>query len=142
MKIPFTFSDRDSLGGSQAKVSEILRIHLKAGKDFFVLFCNDKASSHQRGFYRICGIIAPYMAESEGTFFGKDMVKQYVAQETNFCAMVKGRVLTKGLIFASRDEMAAMITRLYELAEFYNIKDYKLTSAEKRSLVDFFNNKK
>jgi len=138
MKLSFFQSNKTNWGDQQAKISELLREYLESGKDFFVQFGADKTPAQLRGFYRICGLIAPYIAESEGTFFDKDMVKELVKQETNFCAMVKGRLITKSLTTAKRAEMQAMITRLYELAEFYEVKDYKLTSAEKQALVDYY----
>lgn len=141
MKITFSFSDTNSLGDKQAQVSEAMIAHLKAKKDFFVQFGADKTPAQLRGFYRIAGLLAPYIAESEGTFFDKDMVKELVKQETNFCAMVKGRLITKSLTTAKRAEMQAMIARLYELCEFYDVKDYKLTSAEKQALVDYYQQK-
>lgn len=141
MKIIFSFSDISSLGDKQAQVSEAMIAHLKAKKDFYVQFGADKTPNQLKGFFRICGLLAPYIAESEGTFFDKDMVKELVKQETNFCTAVKGRIITKSLTMAKRAEMQAMITRLYELCEFYEIKDYKLTSAEKKALVEFYETK-
>jgi hypothetical protein len=142
MRFSFFQSNKQSWGDLQARVSEILVYHLGSGKDFFVSFGNDKTPKQLRGFYRICNIIAPYMAESEGTFFDKDMVKQFVKQECNFCCLVKGRSITKSLVFADREKMTAMIKRLYELGEFYEAKDFKLTSAEKQSLVEYYEAKK
>ena len=142
MKITFSFSNTDNFGDLQAQVSEVLVAHLKAKKDFYVQFGADKTPNQHKGFFRICGLLAPYIAESEGTFFDKDMVKELVKQETNFCGMIKGRLITKSLTTAKRAEMQAMITRLYELCEFFGVQNYKLTSAEKQALVEFYGEKK
>lgn len=138
MKFSFSFSQPETFGDLQAKVSEALCIHLAAKKDFVVSFANEGTAKQLRGFYRICDILAPYMEESEGVFFDKDIVKEVVKQECNYCTTIKGKPITKSLAHASRDEMTAMIKKLYELGEFYEAKNFRLTSNEKQALAEFY----
>ncbi len=112
---------------------------MASGRDFFIEFKTEKTAKQLRGFYRICGLLSPYFEESEGTFFDKDMVKEYVKQELNFCTLVKGRVITKSLTKATRKEMKSLIDRLYEVCEFYELKDYELSGDEKKALNEFYN---
>jgi len=112
---------------------------LTMGKDFVVEIKSDKTSKQLRGFYRICGILSPYMAEAEGIFFDKDMVKEYVKQECNYCVVVRGKMITKSISKATKEEMRILIDKLYELGSFFAAKDYKLTSHEVKALIEYYN---
>lgn len=138
-KVSFFFPGSAKIqGDKQAEVSKLLREHLAAGKNFFVSFGSDKTSKQFRGFYRICGILAPYFAESEGVLFDKEMVKEYVKQECNFVTIVKGYKMSRSLKTASVKEMKALIEKLYEIGAFFDAKGYELTSEEKKAMNEYY----
>jgi len=125
-------------GDKQAEVSRLLREYLSSGKNFFVSFGSDKTSKQFRGFYRICGVLAPYFAESEGVLFDKDMVKEYIKQECNFVNIVKGHKISRSLKTASVKEMKALIEKSYEIGAFFDAKGYELTSEEKKAMNEYY----
>ena len=137
-KINFYISNKRPWGDLQAQVSELMQNHLASGKDFFVSFGNDKTAKQFRGLYRICGILAPYFAESEGVLFDKEMVKEYVKQECNFVTIVKGYKMSRSLKTASVKEMKALIEKLYEIGAFFDAKGYELTSEEKKAMNEYY----
>ena len=67
------------------------------------------------------------------------MVKEIVKQETNYCIMIKGRIITKSLKQASKKELDLMIKKLYEAGDCYGIKDFELSSYENKALIEYFN---
>lgn len=137
-KINFYISNKRPWGDLQAQVSELMRNYLSEGKDFFVSFGSDKTSKQFRGFYRICGVLAPYFAESEGVLFDKDMVKEYIKQECNFVNIVKGHKISRSLKTASVKEMKALIEKSYEIGAFFDAKGYELTSEEKKAMNEYY----
>lgn len=136
------FNGLDSADVTLEKKSDLKKIWQKfiyEDKDFVVEIKENSTKKQLKGFFRIATLLAPYMQESFGIFFDKEMVKEFVKQEANFCTMIKGRVITKSLTKATKEEMHLMIDKLYELGEFFNVKDYKLTSKEKEDLVEYYN---
>lgn len=116
---------------------------LLLGKSFSVRIGDvEKTPKQLRGFYRLCGIVAPAMGESQGVLFDKEMVKEFVKQECNYCTMCKGRIITKSLTKASREELNMLIERIIEIGESLGIKECKLTSYEQQAFNEYYNNKK
>tara|TARA_R110000796_G_scaffold153595_2_gene270196 strand:+ start:176 stop:625 length:450 start_codon:yes stop_codon:yes gene_type:complete len=100
---------------------------------------NEKKSTKQmRGFWRICGVLAPYLQESEGVLFDKELVADFVADECNYVSIVKGKRLRKSLKKISVKEMKALIEKLYEIGSCLGAKDYELTSEEKKAMNDYY----
>lgn len=138
MKITFYQAAKD-----EWKVkSETLRTSFVAakelGKDFFVKIATEETKPSLRGFYRLCDLVAPYMKDSEGVLFDKDMVKEYVKQDCNYCMMYRGRIITKSMSLITEEQLWAMILRLYEICAFYGLQNYELTSYEKKAFNEFY----
>lgn len=138
MKFFFFQSNNQSWGDLQAKVSETLVYHLGSKKDFSVSFENDKTPKQLRGYYRICGILAPYMAEFQGVIGTKDLVAAFVEDECNYIIPLKGKRLHKSLTEASVKDMKLLIGRLYEMGAAYGAKGYELTSEEKKAMNEYY----
>lgn len=138
MRFSFFQSNKQSWGDLQARVSEILVYHLGSKKDFSVSFENDKTPKQLRGYYRICGVLAPYMAEFEGVIGTKDLVAAFVEDECNYIISLKGKRLHKSLTDASVKDMKLLIGRLYEMGAAYGAKGYELTSEEKKAMNEYY----
>ena len=138
MKFFFFQSNKQNWGDLKAKVSEILVHHLGSKKDFSVSFENDKTPKQLRGYYRICEILAPYMAEFQGVIGTKDLVAAFVEDECNYIIPLKGKRLHKSLTEASVKDMKLLIGRLYEMGAAYGAKGYELTSEEKKAMNEYY----
>jgi len=138
MKTTLNFSKSQTPLQIHNELSTVSYEYIQLKKDFTVTFGIEKTAKQLKGFFRICSVLAPYFEESEGTFFDKDMVKEYVKQETNYVIMVKGVKVSKSLTKASVKEMKAMIEKLYEIGAFFDAKGYELTSEEKKAMNEYY----
>lgn len=138
----FTFyhEDKDNWQKIKSLLFDTLKLCFATTKDFSVQIGDISRTPKQlRGFYRLCTILVPYFESEYGQFFDKDMVKEIVKQETNYCTMIKGRIITKSLKQASKKELDLMIKKLYEAGDCYGIKDFELSSYEDKALIEYFN---
>lgn len=139
MKFEFYISNKNNWHDLQAAISAELCVNLASGKDFFVEFKSEKTGKQMRSFWRLCGLIAPYFSESEGTLAGKETISEIVKREANYCRVVKGHLLTKSVADATRKEMRSLIDKLGELCSFYDIPNWELTGDEKKALNEYYN---
>ena len=141
MKIIFSFSNISSLGDKQAQVSEAMIAHLKAKKDFYVQFGNDKTPAQLRGYWRLCSLLVSPLQRKHGEVFDKELVSDLVKRSCGYSTVIKGKEYSKSLKHASRDHLNTLIEKLHFMCEYFGLKDYELTSAERKALVEFYETK-
>jgi hypothetical protein len=142
MKIDFNFSKKETLGDAQMQVSNGIIEFLKKGQDFSVSFSSDKSGKQLRGYWRLIGLIQPYIEESYG-IKGKDEVSSFLKRQNGFLKEVKTRKETifieKSLAKATKEDLIGLIEKIYFICEFYEIKDYELKPQEQRDMENYFN---
>lgn len=143
MRIDFNTYNKKDWGEKQHEVSKILCEFLACGNDFFVKFGQDKTPKQHRGYWRLIGIILPYLQEAyKGQISNSNDVSDFIKIECGYFKQVQTKtktvVLAKSLKDATKDNMNEFIEKIYFICEFFKIKDYKLTSEEKRALNDYY----
>lgn len=148
MQFTFNFNDTDSFGDKQAEISNQIGEHLKAKKDFTVEFKTRKSGKQLRGYWRLIGLVLPYLQES----YGKEQIStnkdasNFIKIECGFFSIVKTKsrsvLLPKSLTKATKEELMQMIEKLYFTCEFFEIKDYQLKPQEQRDFEGYFNETK
>lgn len=103
-----------------------------------------KSSKQLKGYWRLIGLIQPFIEESYG-IKGKEDVSNFLKMQCNFCKEVftkhRGYItLVKSLKDATKEDLKEMIDKLYFICEFYEIKDYELKPQEQRDMENYFNN--
>lgn len=144
MKIDFDFSKKETLGDSQIKVSDTLVEYLKKGVDFSVSFSSDKSGKQLRGYWRLIGLIQPFIEEDYG-IKGKDEVSDFLKMQCKYYKEVFTKhqgyiILVKSLRDATKEDLMGLIEKIYFICEFYEIKGYELKPQEQRDMESYFNN--
>ena len=144
MKIEFDFSKHQDFPNLQTEVSFAIVEHISKGDNFAVSFSSDKSGKQLRGYWRLIGLIQPFIEESYG-IKGKDEVSSFIKRQNGFLKEVKTRKETifieKSLTKATKEDLMGLIDKLYFICEFYEIKDYELKPQEQRDMENYFNNK-
>jgi hypothetical protein len=138
-KIDFLFANKN-LGDKQGEVSAKLCEFLEGKKDFSVEFKYDKTPKQHRGYWRLCSLLAPHLQDKYGEVFDKDLVSELVKKSCGYIITVQKRELTKSLKNANRDQLGIFIEKLYQICEFFGLKDYELMPEELRDMNNYFNN--
>jgi hypothetical protein len=138
MKIILNFSKSQTPLQIHQELSRVSYEYMQLEKDFTVRFDHDKTPKQLRGYYRICGVLAPHMLEFEGVLGTKDLVAAFVEDECNYITPLKGKRLHKSLTEASVKDMKLLIERLYEMGAAYGATGYELTSEEKKAMNDYY----
>lgn len=142
MKIEFDFSKHQEFPKLQTEVSFALAEHIAGGDNFTVSFSSDKSGKQLRGYFRLIGLIQPFIEESYG-IKGKDEVSSFLKRQNGFLKEVKTRKETifieKSLTKATKQDLMGLIEKIYFICEFYEIKDYELKPQEQRDMESYFN---
>lgn len=142
MKIEFDFSKHQEFSRLQTEVSFALAERIAGGDNFTVSFSSDKQQKRLRGYWRLIGLITPYIEESYG-IKGKDEVSSFLKRQNGFLKEVKTRKETifieKSLTKATKQDLMGLIEKIYFICEFYEIKDYELKPQEQRDMESYFN---
>jgi hypothetical protein len=145
MKLLFNFQNKSTFGQLQKQLSDTLCAMLAAGKDFSVKFDYDKTPKQHRGYFRLVDLLLPYLSKSYGEINNKDDADDFIRIESGYFKVVKTKnkeiVLPISIKTAAKEDLMRLINKAYEACEFYDIKDYELTSAETQALVEYFNKK-
>jgi len=146
MKIEFDFSKHQDFQKLQTEVSFAIAEHIAKGDNFAVSFSSDKSGKQLRGYWRLVGLVQPYIEEDYG-IIGKEEVSNFLKMQSGFCNETftkhKGYIsVVKSLKNATKDDLTGLIDKLYFICEFYEIKDYELKPQEQRDMENYFNNNK
>ena len=138
MKISFYQENKEKWSDRQAEVSEKLCRFLESKKNFFVQFGEDKTPAQHKGYWRLCGLLAPSFQEEHGECFDKDLVSDLVKDTCNYVVVVRGRRLVKSLRNATLQDMQIFIEKLYQICAHFGLENYELTSEENRALIEYY----
>jgi len=143
LKIEFDFSKHQDFPKLQTEVSFAIAEHIAKGDNFAVSFSGDKSGSQLRGYWRLIGLVYPFIEESYG-IKGKEEVSNFIKMQSGFCKEIftkhRGYIsLVKSLKDATKEDLKEMIDKLYFICEFYEIKDYELKPQEQRDMENYFN---
>lgn len=141
MKIEFDFSKHQDFPKLQTEVSFAIAEHIAKGDNFAVSFSSDKSGKQLRGYWRLIGLIQPFIEETCG-IRGKDEVSSFVKNQSGFVKKIKTKngeiFVDKSLTKATKEDLKEMIDKLYFICEFYDIKGYELKPQERRDLEEYF----
>lgn len=104
----------------------------------FKKLTKSRTLSQNAGFWRICTILAPYVQEQYGEMCDKDFVSDLAKLGAGYSQKVSKSVVPKSLTKATQEEMGILIEQLYKMCEFFGMKDYELTSAETRAMIEYY----
>jgi len=138
MKINFYNTHKANWGDLQLQLSKMLQEYLKKDKDFFVEIDINKSPKQLRGYWRLCSILVPHFKDKWGEVFDNQLVSEFVKQRCNYVVKAQGQILSKSLTVIDMESMNILIEKLYEMCEFFKIKDYELVSEEVRSMEEYF----
>jgi len=104
-----------------------------------------KTLKQHRGYFRLIDLLLPYLSKSYGEINNKDDADDFIRIESGYFKVVKTKnkkiVLPRSIKTATKEDLMKLINKAYEACEFYDIKNYELTSAETQALVEYFNKK-
>lgn len=140
MKINFNTTHKASWGDLQSKVSEGLCSFLKKEKDFFVNIDYERSPKQLKGYWRLCGLLAPYLQSEYQEIFSKEMVSDLVKSSCSYTMKAGKQEIVKSLKSVTKEEMGFFIEKLYQICEYYKVQDYELLPSEVREMEQFFNN--
>lgn len=138
-KTTFTFLDAqtEDWGKKQAGLVSTLLLYLKSGKAFTVVFDYIKTPKQLRYYWRLIGLVVPYLQETHG-LDDKDEVSNFIKVSCGYFKSVKTKgqevVIPKSLRKASKSEIMTMIDKLMFICEHFGIKDYEITEEEQKHL--------
>ncbi len=114
----------------------------KLGKSLEIVEVRPKRSLAQNaGYWRICTLLAPHMQEQYGEIIDKEEVSNTAKLAIGYSVKIGKQASPRSLTKATKEQMNLLIEKLYEMCEFFGLKNYELTSAETQALVEFFNKK-
>jgi len=142
MKIEFDFSKHQDFPKLQTEVSFAIAEHISKGDNFAVSFSSNNSGKQLRGYWRLIGLIQPFIEEACG-IRGKDEVSSFIKRQSGFVKKIKTKqgtiFIDKSLTKATKEDLKEMIDKLYFICEFYEIKDYELKPQEQRDMENYFN---
>ena len=114
----------------------------RLGKSLEIVEVKPKRSLAQNaGYWRICTLLAPHIQEQYGEIIDKEEVSNTAKLAIGYSVKIGKQASPRSLTKATKEQMNLLIEKLYEMCEFFNLKNYELTSAETQALVKFFNKK-
>lgn len=104
-----------------------------------------KTNKQLRGYWRLICLILPYLKEAyKGEISNKNEASDFIKIQCNYCREIKTKtkviILAKSLKEITKEKMKELIEKIYEVCEFFNIKNYELRPEEERLLMEYFNN--
>lgn len=144
MKLTFFQSNKTNWAKLQVELSDAITKHLACGKDFEIEFSEvkeGKTPSQHKGYWRICSLLAPCMQKEWGEIVDKEEVSNTAKLAVGYSVKIGKQVTPKSLTKATKEEMNLLIEKLYQMCEFFGLKDYELTPYETQSMVEYFNKK-
>jgi hypothetical protein len=144
MKLTFLQSNKPNWGNLQINLSDAIIHFLKCGKNFEIEFSEVKEKrnlAQNAGYWRICSLLAPYMQEQYGEIVDKEEVSNTAKLAIGYSVKIGKQVTPRSLTKATKEQMNLLIEKLYGMCEFFNLKNYELTSAEMQALVEYYNKK-
>lgn len=137
--IEFIDCHKKNWGDLQVQVSNKLCGFLRNGKSFKVSFEQSKTPKQLRAYWRLVGLITPYMQETyKGQINNTEDVSNFVKMQCEFYKEVKTRngnmIIPKSLKIATTTQLKEMIEKLLFMCKFFDIEEYELTSQEEEDL--------
>lgn len=141
MKFTFSFQDTVSFGILQAGISRAICDFLEGKKDFSVEFKEEEKMASKKalnGYWRLCTMLIPHVRKSYGQIFDKDMVSDLAKLSAGYSVKTKTGSLPKSLKSINQEEMSVLIEKLYQMCEWYGLKDYELVPYELQEINNYF----
>tara|TARA_R110000787_G_C13101594_1_gene412584 strand:- start:44 stop:484 length:441 start_codon:yes stop_codon:yes gene_type:complete len=140
--LSFLTKPLNNWGLEQTKVIPTLLRYMAAKKPFEIVFrfiSESKTDKQLRSYWRLVGLVLPYLKESCGNIDDKDEASSFIKAQCGYCKEVKTKnglvMINRSLKVANKKEIMVMIDKLLFICEFYDIKDYELTKQEKELLT-------
>ena len=142
MKLPFankTKREKDALiGESYFFIKEMA----EQGKNIEIVEIKESRNNKQNaGYWRLCGLLAPHMQKEYGEIIDKEEVSNTAKLAIGYSVKVGKQASPRSLTKATKEQMNLLIEKLYEMCEFFGLKDYELTSYEKQAMLKYYNKK-
>ena len=90
------------------------------------------------GYWRLATNLAPYFQKKYGEICDKDSVSDLAKLGADYSQKISKTVVPKSLTKATKEEMGKLIEQLYKMCEFFEMKDYELTSSETRAMFEYY----
>ena len=137
--IEFIDCHKNNWGDLQVAVSSKLCGFLKLGRSFKVSFEQSKTPKQLRAYWRLVGLITPYMTETyKGQINNTEDTSNFVKMQCGFCKEVKAKsgpmLIPKSLKIANIEELREMIEKLLFICRFFDIPNHELTTEEENDL--------
>ena len=114
----------------------------KLSKSLEIVEVKPKRSLAQNaGYWRICTLLAPHIQEQYGEIIDKEEVSNTAKLAIGYSVKIGKQASPRSLTKATKEQMNLLIEKLYEMCEFFNLKNYELTSEETRAMVKYYEEK-
>lgn len=139
MKLTYSGKEEDKKNFCNQVYLEAVNLSNKGAFEVeFKKLTKSRSLSQNAGYWRICTILAPCVQEEYGEICDKEFVSDMAKLSAGYSHKIGKQIVPKSLTKASKEDMNILIEKLYQICEYFGLKNYELTSAEMQSLINSY----
>jgi hypothetical protein len=100
-----------------------------------------RTNKQNAGYFRLCSLLVPFFQKEYGEIFDKELVSETVKLSANYSIKVGKQVSPKSLKRATIEDMSILIKKLYEICDYFKLKNYQLTDDEELAMFEYYSKK-